>query len=78
MITVLQTVSSSKVELLVRLLAEHISFIEYLFKYNDFLENEPKFTLACQEKASVVTYATSLCILAEFMYLPPKKTKNKK
>lgn len=39
----LQIISSLKVELLVRLIAEQISFIEYLFRYNDFSENDPKF-----------------------------------
>lgn len=57
MITTLQTVSSSKVELLVRLMAEHISFIEYLFKCNGFLGNEYS---RLSEKVLVVMHTMSL------------------
>lgn len=57
MITTLQTVSSSKVELLVRLMAEYISFIEYLFKCNGFLGNEYS---RLSEKVLVVMHTMSL------------------
>lgn len=46
----LQIVFASKVELLVRLMTQHISFMEYLFKYNDFSENEPQFKYSVVRK----------------------------